>query len=41
VVPDAAPADVPASVRAPAEPTRGAARSAGNGSVPHGAFVKV
>ena len=34
VVPDAALADVPASLRAPAEPTRGAAGSAGNGSVP-------
>jgi hypothetical protein len=34
VVPDAAPADVPASLRGHAEPTRGAAGSAGNGSGP-------
>jgi hypothetical protein len=34
VVPDAALADVPASLRAPAEPTRGAAGSGGNGSGP-------
>jgi uncharacterized protein (TIGR03032 family) len=34
VVPDAALADVPASLRGPAEPTRGAAGSGGNGSVP-------
>ena len=33
-VPDAALADVPASLRGPAEPTRGAAGSGGNGSVP-------
>ena len=31
VVPDAAPADVPATLRAPADPTRGAAVSGGNG----------
>jgi hypothetical protein len=31
VVPDAALADVPAALRAPAEPTRGAAGSSGNG----------
>jgi hypothetical protein len=30
-VPDAAPADVPATLRAPADPTRGAAVSGGNG----------
>jgi hypothetical protein len=35
-VPDAALADVPASLRGPAEPTRGAAGSAGNGSAPRG-----
>jgi uncharacterized protein (TIGR03032 family) len=40
VVPDAALADVPAALRAPAEPTRGAAGSAGNGSGPRCAFVK-
>jgi hypothetical protein len=34
VVPDAALADVPASLRAPSEPTCGAAGSGGNGSVP-------
>jgi uncharacterized protein (TIGR03032 family) len=39
VVPDAALADVPAALRAPAEPTRGAAGSAGNGRAPRGAFV--
>jgi uncharacterized protein (TIGR03032 family) len=39
VVPDAALADVPASLRAPAEPTRRAAGSAGNGSVPRVPFV--
>jgi len=33
-VPDAALADVPAALRAPSEPTRGAAGSGGNGSVP-------
>jgi hypothetical protein len=32
----AARADVPASLRAPAQPTRGAAGSAGNGSEPRG-----
>jgi hypothetical protein len=31
VVPDAAPADGPAAPRAPADPTRGAAVSGGNG----------
>jgi hypothetical protein len=31
VVPDAASADVPAAPRAPADPTRGAAVSGGNG----------
>jgi len=36
VVPDAALADVPAALRAPAEPTLGAAGSAGNGSAPRG-----
>jgi uncharacterized protein (TIGR03032 family) len=41
VVPDAALADVPASLRAPAESTRGTAGSAGNGSRPRGALVKV
>jgi hypothetical protein len=40
VVPDAAPADVPAALRAPAGPTRGAAGSAGNGRSPRGPFVK-
>jgi hypothetical protein len=40
VVPDAALADVPASLRGPAEPTLGAAGSAGNGSVPRVLFVK-
>ena len=39
LVPDAAPADVPASLRAPAEPTRGAAGSGGNGSLPRVAFL--
>ena len=39
VVPDAALADVPAPLRAPAEPTRRAAGSAGNGSVPRVPFV--
>jgi hypothetical protein len=34
VVPDAALADVPASLRGPAGPTPGAAGSGGNGSVP-------
>ena len=34
VVPDAALADVPASLRGPAEPTRGAAGSVGNGNEP-------
>jgi hypothetical protein len=33
-VPDAALADVPAALRGPAEPTRGAVGSGGNGSVP-------
>ena len=33
-MPDAVLADVPASLRGPAEPTRGATGSAGNGSVP-------
>jgi hypothetical protein len=36
VVPDAAIADVPASPRGPTGPTRGAERSAGNGSAPRG-----
>ena len=40
VVPDAALADVPASLRAPAGPTRGAAAPSGNGSVPRESFVK-
>ena len=39
MVPDAALADVPASLRGTAEPTRGAAGSGGNGSVLRGAFV--
>jgi hypothetical protein len=39
VVPDAALADVPASLRGPAGPTRGAAGSAGNGCASRGAFV--
>jgi hypothetical protein len=39
-VPDAALADVPAAVRAPAEPTRGAAESSGTGSVPRGPLVR-
>jgi uncharacterized protein (TIGR03032 family) len=39
-VPDAALADVPASLREPAEPTRGVARSGGNGSVPRVPLVK-
>jgi hypothetical protein len=39
VVPDAALADVPASLRGPAEPTPGAAGSAGNGGVPCVPFV--
>jgi hypothetical protein len=34
VVPDATLADVPAALRAPAEPTRGAPGSAGNGGRP-------
>ncbi len=40
VVPDEALADVPASMRGHAEPTLGAAGSAGNGSVPRGLFVR-
>ena len=40
VVPDAALADVPAALRAPAEPTLGAAESAGNGRVPRVPLVK-
>jgi hypothetical protein len=36
VVPDAALADVPAALRAPAEPTPSAAGSAGNGCAPRG-----
>jgi hypothetical protein len=41
VVPDAALADVPAALRAPAEPTLGAAGSAGNGrACAARAFVK-
>jgi len=40
VVPDAALADVSAALRAPADPTLGAAGSAGNGSVPREAFVE-
>jgi uncharacterized protein (TIGR03032 family) len=40
VVPDAALADVPAALRAPAEPTLGAAESAGNGCVPRVPLVK-
>ena len=39
-VPDAALADVPASLREPAEPTHGAAGLGGNGSVPRVPFVK-
>jgi uncharacterized protein (TIGR03032 family) len=39
VVPDAALADVPAALRAPAGPTPGAAGLAGNGSGPRGPFV--
>jgi hypothetical protein len=39
VVPDAALADVSASLRAPAESTHGAAGLAGNGSVPRVPFV--
>jgi hypothetical protein len=39
VVPDRALADVPASLRAPAESTRGAAGSAGSGGVPRVLFV--
>jgi uncharacterized protein (TIGR03032 family) len=39
-VPDAALADVPASLREPAGPTRGAAAPSGNGSVPPQSFVK-
>ena len=39
VVPDAALADVPASLRGPADPTPGAAGSAGNGGVPRVSFV--
>ena len=41
VVPDAALADLSAALRAPSDPTGGAAGSAGNASVPCGAFVKV
>ena len=40
VVPDAALTDVSAALRARAEPTRGAAGTDGNGSVPRGAFAK-
>ena len=40
VVPDAALAELSAALRAPAEPIRGAARSAGNGSAPSKMFVK-
>jgi hypothetical protein len=36
VVPGAAPADVPAAPRAPADPTRGAAVSDGNGRATRG-----
>jgi hypothetical protein len=39
VVPDAALADVPASLRGHAEPTPGAAGSGGNGSLPRVPFV--
>ena len=39
-VPDAALADLSPALRAPAEPTRGAAGSAGNGSVPRVSLVK-
>jgi hypothetical protein len=39
-VPDAARADVPASQRGPAELTRGATASGGNGGVPRVPFVK-
>jgi hypothetical protein len=38
-VPDAALADVPAALQGPAEPTRGAAESGGNGSLPRFPFV--
>jgi hypothetical protein len=38
-VPDAALADVPAALRGPAEPTRGAAGSGGNGRGPRVPFV--
>jgi uncharacterized protein (TIGR03032 family) len=41
MVPDAALADVPASPREPAEPTRGAAGLGRSGSVPRVPFVKV
>jgi hypothetical protein len=37
--PDVALADVPAALRGPAEPTRGAVGSGGNGSVPRVPFV--
>jgi hypothetical protein len=40
VVSDAALADVPASLRGPAEPTPGAAGSVGNGGVPRVPFVR-
>ena len=40
VVPDAALADVPASLRAPADATRGAAEVNGNGRETRGAFVR-
>jgi hypothetical protein len=36
VVPDAAPADVPAALRTPADPTRGAAVSGENGRATRG-----
>jgi hypothetical protein len=39
VVPDAALADLPASLRGPAKPSPGAAGSAGNGGVPRVSFV--
>jgi hypothetical protein len=40
MVPDAALADLPVSLREPAEPTHGAAGLGGNGSVPRVPFVK-
>ena len=41
VVPDAAPAEVPAAVRAPTGPTPGTAGSTGNGRMPRTALTSI